>query len=126
MKGAVASSIAHDSHNLIVIGTNSTCMAKAISVLAGKNGGIVVMNNGEILGLLELPIAGLMSEQQAKIVSHKMEQIEKALAELGCKLREPLMTLSFLTLPVIPELRITDKGLVDVRKMQFVPVIVDG
>jgi len=125
-KGAVASSVAHDSHNLIVVGTNDSDMAKAISVLAEKNGGIVIISNEEIRGLLELPIAGLMSEQSAKTVSHKMRQFKNALTELGCKLREPFMALSFLTLPVIPELRITDKGLVDVRKMQFVPIIVDG
>jgi adenine deaminase len=125
-KGAVASSVAHDSHNLIVVGTNDSDMAKAISVLAEKNGGIVIISNEEIRGLLELPIAGLMSEQSAKTVSHKMRQFKNALTELGCKLREPFMALSFLALPVIPELRITDKGLVDVQKMQFVPIIVDG
>jgi len=123
-KGAVASSVAHDSHNIIVTGANDSDMTVAVNTLAEIGGGIIAIENGKPIGLVELPIAGLVSDEMPKIVCRKIEKLQKAWKKLGCTIGSPFMSLSLLVLPVIPELRITDKGLVDVKEFKFIPLFV--
>ncbi|MBE0516040.1 MAG: adenine deaminase [Methanophagales archaeon] len=123
--GAVASSIAHDSHNIIVIGTNEEDMALACNRLQEIGGGIVLCTGSEVMSELALPIAGLMSDKALDYVAHKQRELEESISELGCKLKAPFITLSFLALPVIPKLKITDKGLVDVEKREIVSTFCD-
>lgn len=123
-KGAVASSVAHDSHNIIVIGVDDTDMAVAVNALADVGGGIVAVQDGETMGLLELPIAGLMADEMSEIVCGKIERLQRAWKTLGCALDSPFMSLSLLALPVLPELRITGKGLVDVKEFKFISLFV--
>jgi adenine deaminase len=120
--GALASSIAHDSHNIIVIGTNEKDMAFACNRLKVIGGGIVLCSGSEVKSELELPIAGLMSDKELDYVVGKQKEMEDKISEMGCKLRAPLITMSFLALPVIPELKITDRGLVDVEKREIVDI----
>jgi adenine deaminase len=124
--GAVASSIAHDSHNLIVIGDNDADMAQAANTLGELGGGICVVSGGKVLGSLELPIAGIMSDQPAEVVSKALSSLlEIALEKLGVNPDlDPFMTLAFMALPVIPEIKLTDEGLFDVMKFQFVDLCV--
>lgn len=119
---AVATSVAHDSHHMIVAGTSESDMAIAIQELARVNGGQVVVKDGEVIGLVELPIAGLMSTERAEIVARKAETVLDGFKACGCMLNNPNMQLSLLALVVIPELRISDLGLVDVTKFEFIPV----
>jgi adenine deaminase len=121
-KGAIGSSVAHDSHNLVVVGTNDQDILKAVMVIKEMEGGLVVISDKRILASLPLPIAGLMSEASVFQVNLQLEALHSAVKTLGCKLRDPFMTLSFMSLPVIPELKITDKGLVDVNQFKFVPL----
>jgi len=120
-RGAVALTIAHDSHNIITIGADDGDMYTAVQELIRVGGGITMALGGEILDTLELPIAGLMSDRSAKYVSEKMAQMHKtAVDTLGINpALDPFMTLSFLALPVIPELKLTDMGLFDVRSFSF-------
>jgi adenine deaminase len=113
-KGALGSSIAHDSHNLIVVGISDQDIFAAVKEIERLQGGLVVVAGGKIKGALALPIAGLLSEEPLEAVVSELEQLQKMAAGLGCVLPSPFATLSFLALPVIPELRLTDKGLVDV------------
>jgi adenine deaminase len=122
-KCAVASTVAHDSHHMIVVGTDEACMAEAANRLAGCGGGQVVVKDGKVIGLVELNIAGLMSTEEAGIVARKAESVLEGFRACGCMLNNPNMQLSLLALVVIPELRISDKGLVDVNKFDFVPVL---
>lgn len=122
--GAIASTVAHDSHNMIVIGTNDDDMLKAIKELVKSQGGKVIIQNGEVIAKLELPIAGLMSEENAKTVIQKSEELKKGEKLIGCKLNEPFMTMAFLSLSVIPELKLTDKGLMDVINNQFTDLFI--
>jgi len=122
-KCAIASTVAHDSHHMIVVGTDEASMALAGNTLARSGGGQVVVKNGKVIGEVELKIAGLMSTQKADVVAKKAETILKGFKACGCKLNNPNMQLSLLALVVIPELRISDKGLVDVTKFKFVPVL---
>ncbi|MBN2541335.1 adenine deaminase [bacterium] len=115
-KGALASSVAHDSHNIVVVGTNDSDMALAVDRLVSSNGGQVVACDGEILEFLPLPIGGLMSPESIEEVAQKVGELNSAAGDLGCIIENPFMVMSFLSLPVIPELRVTDMGLVDVRK----------
>jgi len=112
--GALGSSIAHDSHNIIVAGTNDQDIFAAIKEIERLQGGLVVAVGGKIKGALALPIAGLLSEEPLEAVVSKLEALQKIAASWGCVLPSPFATLSFLALAVIPELRLTDKGLVDV------------
>jgi adenine deaminase len=121
-KCAVASTVAHDSHHLIVVGTDDENMAIAANQLAQVGGGQAVVKNGRVVGLVELGIAGLMSKERADIVAKKAETVLAGFKSCGCKLNNPNMQLSLLALVVIPELRISDKGLVDVINFKFVPV----
>ena len=119
-KGAIGSSVAHDSHNLVIVGTNDLDILKAVEVIQEMRGGLAVVLDGKMLASLPLPIAGLMSEASVPQVNLQLETLHRAAKTLGCKLPDPFMTLSFLSLPVIPELKITDKGLVDVNQFKFV------
>ena len=113
--GAIATSVAHDSHNLIVIGTNEADIALAAETVRGMGGGLVVVNNGEVLESLALPIAGLMSPLPIAEVDRKLRSLKKAASELGVSSDiDPFMTLAFVSLPVIPMLRLNGKGLIDV------------
>ena len=121
-EGAIASSVAHDSHNIIIVGKNGNYMADAVNLLVEKKGGLVVItNNGKYS--LNLPIGGLMSTDTSIDVAHKLEILQNILVDIGCKITSPFMTLSFLALLVIPKLKISDKGLFDVEKFEFVNVI---
>ncbi len=122
LRGALASTVAHDSHNLVVVGISEEDMSAAAAAVAEMGGGLAAALNGEILAALPLPVAGLMSDSGLNTVAESYGRVEEAARELGCVLPAPLMTMSFLTLPVIPELRITDRGLVDVRRLEFVPL----
>jgi len=119
-KGALASSIAHDSHNIIVVGTNDEDIFTAIKEIERLQGGLVVTANGKVLASLSLPIAGLLSNEPLEIVVDKLEKLEQTAKDLGATLPSPFATLSFLALPVIPELRLTDLGLVDVNEFKLV------
>jgi adenine deaminase len=121
-KGAIGSSVAHDSHNLVIVGTNDQDILKTIEVIKMIKGGLAVTLNGRVLASLALPIAGLMAEASVVKVNDQLETILRAARNLGCKIPDPFMTLSFLSLPVIPELKITDKGLVDVNQFKLVPL----
>lgn len=121
-RGAIGSSVAHDSHNLVLVGTNDEDMLKAIFTLKEIGGGLVVISEGKVLASLALPIAGLMSEASVEDVHKKLKALHQAARGLGCKVSDPFMALSFLSLPVIPELKITDKGLVDVNQFRVVSV----
>ena len=122
-KCAIASTVAHDSHHMIVVGTDDKDMAIAANKLAEVGGGQVVVKDGSVIGLVELGIAGLMSSERADVVAKKAETVLAGFRACGCKLNNPNMQLSLLALVVIPELRISDKGLVDVTKFDFVPVL---
>jgi adenine deaminase len=117
---AVASSVAHDSHHMIVIGTNKADMALAANHLGKVGGGITVFSEGRELATVELPIAGLMSDEHCEIVAAKADKMVAAMQECGCKLNNAYMQHSLLGLVVIPELRISDQGLVDVTKFEKV------
>jgi adenine deaminase len=119
----LATTVAHDSHHMIVVGTNEDDMAVAANKLAEINGGQVVVSEGQILGMVELPIAGLMSNEKAETVAKKAASVLEGFVTCGCTLNNPNMQLSLLALVVIPELRISDLGLVDVTKFEFIPVI---
>jgi adenine deaminase len=119
-KGAIASTVCHDSHNIIVIGTNDDDIEIAVKELVLSQGGKIVIEDGKVKSLLPLPIGGLMSKKPLFEVAKEKLHLERACRNLGVNLRSPFMTLSFLALPVIPELKITDKGLVDVNKFDFV------
>ena len=118
--GAVATSVAHDSHNIITVGCNDDDIAVAVNAIKDSNGGIAVVENGKIKALLELPIAGLMSDEPLTTVNEKLENAKSSAYELGAdKSIDPFMTLSFLSLPVIPSLRITTKGVFDAENWKM-------
>ncbi len=125
-RGALASSIAHDAHNIIVVGTNDLDMMTAAVQIVKMQGGLVVAAGDKVVATVPLPIAGLMSEKSAREVGLEIENAHQAARELGCTVPAPFMAMSFLALPVIPELKLTDKGLVDVRTFAFVPLFVDS
>ncbi|HNU81033.1 MAG TPA: adenine deaminase C-terminal domain-containing protein, partial [Bacillota bacterium] len=121
--GAIASTVAHDSHNLIIIGDNDADMLLAAKVLKEANGGYTVVSGGEVIGTLPLPIAGLMSDRDAFFVENKLAgMIESAKSLKVPDGIDPFVTLSFLALPVIPELRVTDRGLFDVGSFSFIDI----
>ncbi|MEM4189835.1 MAG: adenine deaminase [Candidatus Caldarchaeum sp.] len=124
-KGAVSSTVAHDSHNLLVLGYDEKDMALAANENARINGGIVTVADGKVLAKVELPLAGLMSTEPAVSVAEKLNRTYNVWRRLGCEWVSPFMTISLLSLSVIPELRITDKGLLDTVTFQFVDIVVD-
>lgn len=121
---AMASTVAHDSHHMIVVGTNKADMAQAANRLQEVGGGIVLIAGGRELALVELPVAGLMSDQRAEIVAEKASRLVEAMRACGCKLNNAYMQHSLLALVVIPELRISDVGLIDVTRFETTEVIV--
>lgn len=123
--GAIATSVAHDSHNIAVVGTGSEDMLASVLAVKEMNGGLVVVRDGRVAARLPLPVAGLMSERYMRDVADGIDDCIDAARVLGCGLKDPFMTLSFLCLPVIPELKLTDKGLVDVNKFAYVPLFVE-
>jgi adenine deaminase len=120
--GAFASTVAHDAHNIVVVGVNDDDMALCVSHLAEIGGGLVVVREGRVVGDLPLPIAGLMSTAPAREVVRGLEALEDGLRSMGVTIGTPFMYLSFLALSVIPELRVTDQGIVDVRSFEVVPL----
>jgi len=120
---AVGSTVAHDSHHMIVVGTNEDDMATAANELARIQGGQIVVRQGEVIGQVELPIGGLMSNERAAVVAKKVGTVLDGFRACGCQMNNPNMQLSLLALVVIPELRISDLGLVDVTKFEFIPVL---
>ncbi len=122
--GAMASSVAHDSHNIVVVGVSDHDIYTAVEAVVKMRGGMVVVSDGQVIARLPLPIAGLMSDQPLEIVLDQLEKLTGAARSLGCPLDDPFMTMSFLSLPVIPELKLTDRGLVDVNRFDFVPLFV--
>ena len=124
-KCAIASTVAHDSHQMMVVGTDEASMAVAANELAKRGGGQAVVINGELVGLVDLPIAGLMSNEHAEVVAMKAGSVLEGFKACGCELNNPNMQLSLMGLVVIPELRISDKGLVDVTRFDFIPVLED-
>jgi adenine deaminase len=123
-KGAFASSVAHDSHNIICIGTRDSDIAAAINEVVKMKGGLAVVNEGNI-ETLKLPIAGIMSDRPVSEVADKYASLSSLVKSLGCRMSAPFMTLSFMALLVIPELKLSDKGLFDGRKFELVPLFVD-
>ncbi len=123
-RGAMASTVAHDAHNLLVVGTNDADMALAANTLIQCGGGMVVVADGEVLGLVELPIAGLMDDLGAEQMSKKVHGLEDAWAQIGCAMPSPFMTMALIPLACLPELRLTNRGLVDCTKFEFVDLFV--
>jgi adenine deaminase len=123
-EGALASSVAHDSHNIICAGCRDRDMFAAIKAVESMKGGLAAVKDGKVIAALPLPIAGLMSERPLAEVAAGWQEMRRAAGSLGCCLQEPFMALSFLALPVIPDLKITDRGLVDVNRFELVPLFV--
>jgi adenine deaminase len=123
-KGAIASSISHDSHNIVVIGTHDGDMYQAAVGVVKMQGGIAAALNGQILESLPLPVAGLMSDRSAEFVKTKIKRLREVARYLGSELPDPFMAMSFLTLPPIPEIKITDRGIIDANKFKVVDLFV--
>ena len=121
-RGAYASTVAHDAHNIVVLGVGDEDMAACVRRLGELGGGIVVAEGGQVVGELPLPVAGLMSDRPLQEVHERLLALEARLREMGVAGEAPFMTLSFLALSVIPELKITDRGLVDVGRFRIVPL----
>jgi adenine deaminase len=120
--GAMGSSVAHDAHNIVVVGDNDIDMATAAATIAEMGGGLVLVQGGKMVGSLALPLAGLMSDKGIEHVAKGLRRMRKMARDMGCKLEDPFMALAFLSLPVIPALRVTDRGLVDVGQFRIVPL----
>jgi adenine deaminase len=125
-RGAFASTVAHDAHNIVVVGVSDDDMVACIEHLGRTGGGIVVVEDGRVLGDLPLPVAGLLSDEPVETVVDRLESLHEKLAGMGVKSAAPFMTLSFLALSVIPTLKITDYGLIDVDRFELVPLEYDG
>ena len=117
--GAMASTVAHDAHNLLVIGTNDEDMALAANTLIECGGGMCAVQNGKVLGCVELPLGGLMGLLTAEEMSAKVETLDKAWKEIGCNIVSPFMTMALIPLACLPELRLTNRGLVDCTTFSF-------
>ncbi|HDM88567.1 MAG TPA: adenine deaminase [Candidatus Bathyarchaeota archaeon] len=121
-RGALASTVAHDSHNIVAVGMSDDELCRAINRVREIGGGLVATDGEKVICELPLPIAGLMSDRNAEFVAERTEDLNEAAHSLGCDLKSPFMALSFLALPVIPKLKITDLGLVDVEKMRLISI----
>lgn len=117
--GAMASTVAHDAHNLLVVGTNDEDMALAANTLIACGGGMCAVQNGQVLGLVELPLAGLMNPLPNEVVSAKVEALNEAWEKIGCDIVSPFMTMALIPLACLPDLRLTDRGLVDCNRFCF-------
>ena len=118
--GAIASTVCHDHHNIVAVGTNYEDMARASNRLNELQGGVVVVRDGQVLAELALPIAGLMSEEPFEVVADRLHHLREAARALGTELEEPFLQLAFVALPVIPNLKITDRGMVDVNRFEII------
>lgn len=118
--GAISSTVAHDSHNLVVVGDNDADMLVCIKEIKRLGGGLIVVSNGKIKASVALPVCGLVSDRSLEEVSESIAQLYKEAAKLGSKLKRPFMSLAFMTLPVIPQLKLSDVGLVDVEQFKFI------
>jgi adenine deaminase len=123
-RGAIASSVAHDSHNIIVAGVTDADMRAAVTAVVKMGGGLAAVADSKLLASLPLPVAGLMSDQPVEAVRRQMDGMLASAKDLGATLADPFMTLGFLALPVIPDLKLTDLGLVDVARFAIVPLFV--
>ena len=123
--GAMASTVAHDAHNLLVIGTNDEDMALAANTLIACGGGMTAVQNGKVLGTVELPIAGLMNDKPVEEMSKIVGALGEAWEKIGCSMVSPFMTMALIPLACLPELRLTDRGLVDCTKFQFASLFVE-
>jgi adenine deaminase len=123
--GALASSVAHDSHNVIALGVEDLDLCRAVSAVCEMGGGMVAVRGDRVLASTPLPVAGLMSLDTVENLARQLEGLNTAASSLGCGVSDPFMALSFLALPVIPELKLTDMGLVDVRRFAKVPLFAD-
>ena len=121
----MAATVAHDAHNLLVVGTNDEDMALAANTLVECGGGMVAVKDGKVLGLVPLPIAGLMSDRPLAEMAEKVEGLDKAWKEIGCDIVSPFMTMALIPLACLPELRLTNRGLVDCTKFELVPLFVE-
>ena len=125
-EGALAYSMSHDHHNIVTVGVTDADMAVAVNEVVRQHGGLAVVSQGEILSSMSLPIGGLMSEEPADVVMSCMDRMNEAARELGCTMSAPFMTLSFISLPTVPELGLTDMGLIDVLAHQIIDVECDS
>lgn len=121
--GALAQTVAHDAHNLLVIGSNDADMVLAVNTLIECGGGLVAVRDGKVLGLVPLPIAGLMNDISAEEMDARVSALEDAWKDLGCTLPSPFMTMALIPLACLPEIRLTNRGLVDCRTFRFLPLI---
>lgn len=126
LRGALACSVSHDHHNIVVVGTNDKDMAAAVNCVAEMHGGLSCVVDGVVTGAMRLPIGGLMSEKGSGEVMLELTGMNRAAAEAGCTLPAPYMTLSFISLPTVPRLGLTDIGLIDVEKHRLIPLITDA
>ncbi|HQJ01071.1 MAG TPA: adenine deaminase C-terminal domain-containing protein, partial [Flexilinea sp.] len=124
-RGALASSVSHDHHNIVTVGTNDSDMAMAVREIAKMKGGFVACSGGKIIGKLELPLAGLMSVLPAHDVMQQMNDLNNAARSLGVEMAAPFMTLSFISLPTVPQLGLTDYGLIDVLGHRLTDLIIE-
>ncbi len=124
-RGAMASTVAHDAHNLLVIGTNDADMALAANTLIECGGGMCAVRDGKVLGCVELPLAGLMNIKTAEEMSADVARLDKAWKEIGCDIVSPFMTMALIPLACLPEIRLTNRGLVDCTKFEFVSLEVE-
>jgi adenine deaminase len=124
-RGALGSTVAHDAHNVVVVGTNDSDIIAAVQALEKMRGGQVAIVDGKVEAALPLPIAGLVSDQPLETVIEKIAELNSAAARFGCKLDAPFMTLSFMSLSPIPELKLTDQGLVDAVSLKLTSVIAE-
>jgi adenine deaminase len=125
-RGALASTVAHDAHNIVVVGATDEEMRLAVVELTRLGGGQVVVDGDAVVARLPLPIAGLMTDGELSETAEAARSLSEAAARLGCRLPAPFATLSFLALPVIPHLKLTDRGLVDVDRFEFVSALLDN
>jgi adenine deaminase len=123
--GALASSVAHDSHNIIIVGTSDEDMQAALEAVVEMGGGLAAVSDARLLAGLALPVAGLMSLEPVRTVRDQLERLIGIAHDMGAVLKDPFMTLSFMALPVIPELKLTDMGLIDVNKFEIVPLFAE-
>ena len=121
-RGAIASSVGHDSHNLIAVGSDNSDMRVAMGALIDSGGGFCVVQDGAVQAHLPLPFGGLMSESDPQELKGALLRLKEASRSVGCELPEPFLQLAFLSLPVIPSLKLTDRGLVDVDQFKIIDV----